>query len=364
MKANKRNEATPGVATRRKLTAGTAVAALAPTPAVPVFSAGSLSGGNACRTANLGEDELTRTGYGCLPGRGIFQNEPAAYRFSRKTRKGQERLTRPPVGIPNPRAKSFNRLLTSHGAPSRNQALPPARGGEGSAPDLNPAIHLRQVVETVPCSAVIEERNRMAREIHDTLAQEFAGILLHLEAVNGLDASENVSEYLARARELAKSGLEDARRMLLGLRPKSLEGAHLSDALNQLAERFSRDCGINCAFSASGRTHKLPEEIENELYRVAQEALCNVRKHSRAGSVSILLSYTSAGVVLAIKDNGQGFAMKQPEPGAHGFGLPAMCERASRLGGRMDINSGQGTGTEIRMSVPLSGEASKERNNQ
>ncbi|HWY78599.1 MAG TPA: sensor histidine kinase [Verrucomicrobiae bacterium] len=204
----------------------------------------------------------------------------------------------------------------------------------------------------------------MAREIHDTLAQEFAGILLHLEAVNGLDASENASEYLARARELAKSGLEDARRMLLGLRPKSLEGADLPDALSRLAERFSHDCGINCAFSVSGRSHKLPEDIENELYRVAQEALCNVRKHSRAGSASILLSYTPAAVVMAIKDNGQGFAMKQAEPGAHGFGLPAMCERANRLGGRMTINSGQGSGTEIRMSVPLPGKTSKQRNDQ
>jgi signal transduction histidine kinase len=87
-----------------------------------------------------------------------------------------------------------------------------------------------------------------------------------------------------------------------------------------------------------------------------------VRKHSRAASVSILLSYKSGGVALAIKDNGQGFVMQQRQAGAHGFGLPAMCDRASRLGGRMDINTRQGTGTEVRMSVPLSGKTSKERN--
>jgi len=212
--------------------------------------------------------------------------------------------------------------------------------------------------------ATTEERNRLAREIHDTLAQGFAGILLHLEAANGLDGAVNVSECLAKARELAKCGLEDARRMLLGLRPKSLEGAHLCDALSQLAERFSRDCGINCTFGASGRPQELSEEIENELYRVAQEALCNVRKHSRAGSVSILLSYKSGGVMLAIKDNGQGFAINQRQTGAQGFGLPTMCERANRLGGKMDINTALGTGTEIRMSVPLSGKTSKERNNR
>src|SRR6266850_2870288 len=170
---------------------------------------------------------------------------------------------------------------------------------------------LIRAVRTLPCPEVIEERNRMAGEIHDTLAQEFAGILLHLEAASGFDGAVNASECLAKARELAKCGLEDARRMLLGLRPKSLEGAHLCDALSVLAERFSRDCGINCTFGASGRSHKLSEEIENELYRVAQEALCNVRKHSRAGSVAILLSYKTGGVMLAIKDNGQGFAINQ-----------------------------------------------------
>jgi signal transduction histidine kinase len=364
MKTNNQKEATPGVATRRKLTAGAAVAGLTFPPAVPFFNAESPSAGNCCRTANLGGDDLTRTGYRSFTQSWNLRKGPAANRYSMETRRGQEQLARARVGTANPRANNFNRPLTSLGAPSRNQPPLSAGGGEGSVPDLNPAIQLRQLVKTAFCSAVIEERNRMAREIHDTLAQEFAGILLHLEAVKGLDASENASEYLARARELAKSGLEDARRMLLGLRPKSLEGAHLSDALNQLAERFSRDCGINCTFSANGRSHKLPEDIENELYRVAQESLCNVRKHSRAGLVSILLNYTSAAVVLAIKDNGRGFAMKQPEPGAHGFGLPAMCERANRLGGRMDINSRQGSGTEIRMSVPLPGKTSKERNDQ
>src|SRR5258707_661614 len=120
---------------------------------------------------------------------------------------------------------------------------------------------LIRVVKTLPCPEVIEERNRMAGEIHDTLAQEFAGILLHLEAANGLDGAVNASECLAKARELAKCGLEDARRMLLGLRPKSLEGAQLCDALNQLAESFSRDSGRHCTFGASGRSHELSEEI-------------------------------------------------------------------------------------------------------
>jgi signal transduction histidine kinase len=231
----------------------------------------------------------------------------------------------------------------------------------GSARSLIPEPRNQRFVAALGSSAVIEERNRLAREIHDTLIQDFAGILLHLEAANGSDEAGDISECFARVRELAKCGLEDARRMLLGLRPKSLEGANLSDALSQLAERFSRDCGIHCTFNLSGRLHKLSEEIEDELYRVTQEALCNVRKHSRAGCVSILLTYRAGAVMLAIKDNGQGFAMKKTQAGANGFGLPTMCDRASRLGGRMDINSTQGTGTELRMSVPLRSKTSKER---
>src|SRR5215467_2757354 len=94
----------------------------------------------------------------------------------------------------------------------------------------------QRFVETLSHSAVIDERNRLAREIHDTLVQEFAGILLHLEAVRGSRQTDNLSECLARVKDLAKCGLEDARRMLLGLRPKPLDGAQLPDALNQLAE--------------------------------------------------------------------------------------------------------------------------------
>ena len=239
-------------------------------------------------------------------------------------------------------------------------------GRDHLSAEVPAAIHLSHAAGAVPCAAVIEERNRLAREIHDTLAQQFAGILLHLEALSGLTKSDqpHAGEYLERARDLARGGLEDARRMLLGLRPKSLEGARLSDALCQLAERFSRDCGVHCAFSVSGRPRQLPEEMENELYRVAQEALCNVRKHSRARSVSIGLSYRAGGVVLGVRDNGQGFAVPERQAGGTGFGLSSMCDRAGRLGGRMDITSGQGTGTEVRMSVPFPSKTSKERSNQ
>src|SRR6266567_7862913 len=149
-----------------------------------------------------------------------------------------------------------------------NQRLPQA-GAERFTQTYSLPRGLTQVLETLPSSAVMEERSRLAREIHDTLVQEFAGILLHLEAVEGSDNAEwrSSSECLARARDLARSGLEDARRMLLNLRPKSLENATLPDALRQLAEGFSCDCTITCTFCHAGHMRGLPVVIQDELYR-------------------------------------------------------------------------------------------------
>jgi signal transduction histidine kinase len=108
----------------------------------------------------------------------------------------------------------------------------------------------------------------------------------------------------------------------------------------------------------------LPVVIQDELYRVAQEALSNVRKHSRATSASLSLGYAPSVVVLKIKDNGQGFATIKHQAAGHGYGMSTMRERARRLGGRIDINSVPGTGTEVRITVPLPATTQMERNNQ
>jgi len=215
---------------------------------------------------------------------------------------------------------------------------------------------LTPLFETLP-HAVLAERRRLAGEIHETVAQEFAGILLHLEAVRKPEGIESsiISECLTRVRELAKSGLEDTRRMLMALRPKPLDGAALSDALQKLAERFSSDWGMICKFRAEGPAQEIPVEIQDELFRVAQEALCNVRKHSRATSASISLRYGTGVVVLMIKDNGQGFATATGQQPGNGYGLSTMSERAQRLGGKIEIETGPGVGAEIRITAPVSG---------
>ena len=189
--------------------------------------------------------------------------------------------------------------------------------------------------------AVMEERDRLANEIHDTLAQAFAGILLHLESVPDADSrgqrsGSSRAGHLACAKRLAKCGLDDTRRMLLGLRPRDLDDTSLAVGLNVLADRFSVEWGIACKFRVVGQETKLPTVVQDELYRVAQEALCNVRKHSRATLVCISLNWRVDRISLIISDNGQGFFGKIPKTATGGFGLSSMRERALRIGGIID----------------------------
>jgi signal transduction histidine kinase len=169
-------------------------------------------------------------------------------------------------------------------------------------------------------------------------------------AADGQLGSDSV-ERLARVKHLAKCGLEDSRRMLLGLRPKSLDGTSLVEALQALAQNCAREWRILCKFRFIGREAGLSPDIQDEFYRIAQEALCNVRKHSRATSVSILLSCEATMIALTIKDNGQGFADKHPKTALEGVGLSSMRERAVRIGGSMDISSAARRGTAVRVRV-------------
>ncbi len=206
-------------------------------------------------------------------------------------------------------------------------------------------------------SAVLEERRRLAREIHDTLAQAFIGILVHLESVPETVAAvgkpgSDPAKRLAHAKHLAKCGLEDSRRMLLGLRPKDLDGTSLAGGLKALADRHALEWGIACKFRAIGNEANLPTDVQAELYRVAQEALCNVRKHSRATLVSIFLNWGADTISLTISDNGQGFLARRPKAAMEGFGLSSMRERALRIGGTIDICSTPRRGTEVRLKMP------------
>ncbi len=202
--------------------------------------------------------------------------------------------------------------------------------------------------------AVLAERNRLAREIHDTLAQDLAGISLQLEsAAETLGADPSCAgRHIDRARTIARDGLVEARRSVWGLRPQSLAQAGLAGALSSAAEeRLGRPVMVHVLGSA----RRLSDEVESNLLRIGQEALANAASHAQAHEVELELAYDADSVNLRVRDDGRGFDPLPAEGTRPGhFGLQGMRERTERIGGRLDVTSVPGRGTEIRVRVPIS----------
>jgi signal transduction histidine kinase len=217
------------------------------------------------------------------------------------------------------------------------------------------ALQLNRLTRRAEQLAVTEERNRLARDIHDTLAQAFAGIILHSEALGtSLAVSKKRSvNALSQIQRLARSGLDEARRSVQALRPKALEGSTLSDALKEVAKRLGEPGKLSCQFRQQGETQTLSPEAQNELFRIAQEALTNISKHAQAKSVWINLTFTSRQVALTIRDNGVGLTATTSTEPKRGYGLGTMRERAQRIGGQFELQSPKSGGTSIRVRVPL-----------
>jgi two-component system NarL family sensor kinase len=199
----------------------------------------------------------------------------------------------------------------------------------------------------------VEERNRLAREIHDTLAQGLTATALQLESADALlDAgSEGAHEPLRRALSLTRSNLEEARRSVLDLRAAPLEGRPLSEALRALVGRWEAETGIGARYRAVNGSRPLPPRVEAALYRICQEALTNVARHTGAERVAILLVATPERVRLVVEDNGRGFDASGIPEGRHG--IVGMRERAEMLGGTLEVRSGPEAGSRIEATVPL-----------
>ena len=205
--------------------------------------------------------------------------------------------------------------------------------------------------------AVLEERNRLAREIHDTLAQGLTGIIWQL---NGLERSDDIGDRalpsLTRIRDMATASLQQARRSVWDLRKSPLEGLSLSEELRQEAEKISGDGRIKASVSVSGDAGKLPSEKELALLRIYQESLANIVKYSEATEVTATLAHTETEIRLAVRDNGIGFdpgAWPRRGSNSGGFGLISMRERARLLGGELNIESSPGKGTLVEAILPL-----------
>lgn len=205
-------------------------------------------------------------------------------------------------------------------------------------------------------SAVLVERNRMAREIHDHLAQGFTGVLLQLEAAEArLSRMQGdptpILTRLDHARNLAAASLQEARRSVMALHPRKPEGADLLGALRALADRLLTGTDIQVELAQMGKPRRLSNRLEEELLRMAQESLTNALRHGKARWVRVTLQFEGRQVRLSIDDDGQGF---DPSTEAAGYGLRSMRESIKQLRGRLDIDSSQGLGSRVTITLPLS----------
>jgi len=202
-------------------------------------------------------------------------------------------------------------------------------------------------------ASILEERNRMAREIHDTLAQAFTGILAQVGAANQVltDDVEAAQAHLDLIKELARTGLIEARRSVFALRPQLLEEGSLQSTLHSLiAQIRTAAMDTTLYYEIEGAVYSLPAEVESNLLRMGQEALTNAIRHANADEIRVQLVYDRDQVCLRVRDNGQGFGVGSI-PSSEGFGLLGMSERAERIGAQLTIRSQPGQGTEIIVTI-------------
>ncbi len=202
---------------------------------------------------------------------------------------------------------------------------------------------------------VIEERNRLAREIHDTLAQGLSAVALHLESADALLESgvdrQRVQQSVQQALKMTRANLEEARRSVLDLRAAPLEGRPLAEALAELARERSQQGGLEVHFAEVGGSRPLPVRIETGLYRIAQEALNNVVQHAHAEYAEVRLMSTPEEVRLVVADDGRGFDLETAPQ--ERFGLVGLSERARLLGGSLRLETSPGEGTRVEVILPV-----------
>ena len=218
---------------------------------------------------------------------------------------------------------------------------------------LSIAVERAQLFARSVQFGAVEERNRLAREIHDTLAQGMTAVALQLESVDGLleanADTDRVRATLARAMSLNRANLEEARRSVLDLRSATLDGRSLAQAVHALARGWSEPPRLLA--TVMGANQPLPQRIEVGLYRIIQEALTNVMRHAQAKEARLRLVITPASVRATISDDGVGFDPAQVPEGR--FGLVGLNERAKLLGGTLYIASSPAKGTRLVVKIPV-----------
>ena len=222
-----------------------------------------------------------------------------------------------------------------------------------AALEENAGLHA-QLLAQAREAGVLDERQRMAGEIHDTIAQGLTGIVTQLEAAEqARDRPEEWQRHVRNAVGLARESLSEARRSVEGSRPEHLETARLPDALGEVARQWSELNGVPVEVVTTGDVQPLHAEVEVALLRTAQEALANVARHASASRTWLTLSYMGDVVTLDVRDDGVGFKVPDdPDRRGAGFGLTAMRQRVNRVAGTLAIESELGGGTAVSARVP------------
>jgi NarL family two-component system sensor histidine kinase LiaS len=213
------------------------------------------------------------------------------------------------------------------------------------------AERIQNLLQSQQELAVLEERHRLARDLHDTVKQQSFATLMQVRAARNLidTNAEAASEHLTTAEGLLKSSQQELGLLISELRPAALEGQGLAGALRAYLNSWAEHTRIPAEIQVTSE-RRLPLAVEQTLYRVAQEALANVARHSRASAVLAQLAYSDRDVRLTILDNGVGFL---PGENNSGFGLKSMRERVEEYGGKMDIASQSNQGTRVTAQIPL-----------
>jgi signal transduction histidine kinase len=217
------------------------------------------------------------------------------------------------------------------------------------------AIQLTRLGQTARQSAVLAERNQLAGEIHDSLAQFFTGITMQLGAAREVfkAGSGNVLSYLERASDLAQFGLSEARRSAFSLQRTIIEESGLIEALQKLVERSNIPGRLRCNFHSSGVSEEsLPPSVQQDLLRIAQEAMSNAVRHAKPTVISVSLRCKPPDIVLEVTDNGSGIADSQAAS-REGFGFSNMRARAENIGAQLKVRTAPGRGTTIVVHVPM-----------
>lgn len=223
------------------------------------------------------------------------------------------------------------------------------------------AIQLSQLAGRSRRAAMLEERTRLAREIHDTLAQGLTGIIVHLQAATNLHTTDpgDQADHIEAALALARHSLTEARRSVQALRPSELAQTDLTGALRGLVQRLQAQATVAIDYATGGAPARLTEAVEADLLRIAQEALANALAHAAATQIRVALTFEHGQLRLLIADDGRGFE-PAAGPGGH-FGLVGMRERAQRIGAMCSIRSTPGQGCCVSVTLPLEGRGQEGR---